>query len=118
MSCHYRPMIGLLVMPALYADARGEREVLARIPHELQDVERLIDTTQAQTEVDWENIDFFDVMDTLHRVRKTADQLAEVSSDELSGPGMMRTKYALGAVLHVLGRMQKWDLANERAEGT
>ena len=45
-------IIGLLIAPAMYADVGGEREVLARIIHELQAVESLIDKAQAQSEED------------------------------------------------------------------
>ena len=43
-------IIGLFIAPAMYADVNGEREVLARIIHELQAVESLIDKAQAQSE--------------------------------------------------------------------
>ncbi len=45
-------IIGLFIAPAMYADVNGEREVLARIIHELQAVESLIDKAQAQADKD------------------------------------------------------------------
>ena len=45
-------IIGLFIAPAMYADVNGEREVLARIIHELQAVESLIDKAQARADKD------------------------------------------------------------------
>jgi RAQPRD family integrative conjugative element protein len=54
MPRRYRHMIGLMIgfttTPTLYADADAEREVLARIVHELQAIESLI--TQAESTAD------------------------------------------------------------------
>ena len=54
MPRRYRHMIGLMIgfttIPALYADADAEREVLARIVHELHAIESLI--TQAESTAD------------------------------------------------------------------
>ena len=45
-------IIGLVITPALYADAAAEREALARILYELQAIEPLINKAQAQTDKD------------------------------------------------------------------
>jgi len=56
MSRHHRQILGLifgLVMtPALYADSSAEDEALARIIHELQAIEPLINQALAQTDPD------------------------------------------------------------------
>ena len=46
-------IIGLFIAPAMYADVNGEREVLARIIHELQAVESLIGKAQVQRQKDF-----------------------------------------------------------------
>ena len=52
----YRHMIGLMIglatTPAVYADADAEREVLARIVHELQAIESLITRAEANADHD------------------------------------------------------------------
>ncbi len=45
-------IMGLAIAPAMHADADAEREALARIIHELQAIESLIDKAQAQSEKD------------------------------------------------------------------
>jgi RAQPRD family integrative conjugative element protein len=56
MSCPRRQLvgliIGLLMTPALYADADAERDALTRIIHELQAVESLITKAQSQADND------------------------------------------------------------------
>ena len=56
MSCPRRQLvgliIGLLMTPALYADADAERDALTRIVHELQAVESLITKAQSQADND------------------------------------------------------------------
>ncbi|MCY3803016.1 MAG: hypothetical protein OXG06_01235 [Gammaproteobacteria bacterium] len=87
--------------------------------HEIFD---LIDSEKGlQTREDWGNIDFFEVNDTLLRVRKTADQLVNVKKDEISRHEAENTKGSLEEVLSIVAKMQNWDLtsanaANERLE--
>ena len=45
-------IIGISISPAMYADADAEREALARIIHELQVIESMVDKAQAQGEKD------------------------------------------------------------------
>ena len=82
----------------------------------------LIDSeTGLHTKEDWGNIDFFEVNDTLLRVRKTADQLVDVKNDEVSKRDAEDTKDSLENVLSIVTKMQNWDMtsanaANERSE--
>ena len=83
---------------------------------------KLIDSEKGlQAKEDWGNIDFFEVNDTLLRVRKTADQLVDVKNDEISKLEAENTKHSLEEVLSIVTKMQNWDLtsvnaANERLE--
>jgi len=56
MPRRYRHMIGLMIgfatTPAVYADADAEREVLARIVHELQAIESLVARAEANADHD------------------------------------------------------------------
>jgi RAQPRD family integrative conjugative element protein len=56
MSCRHRQFVGLIVglvmTPALYADADAERETLTRIAHELHAIESLITKAQSQADND------------------------------------------------------------------
>ena len=45
-------IMGLSIAPAMHADADAEREALARIIHELQAIESLIDKAEAQSDKD------------------------------------------------------------------
>jgi RAQPRD family integrative conjugative element protein len=45
-------IMGLAITPAMHANVDAEREALARIIHELQAIESLIDKAQAQSEKD------------------------------------------------------------------
>ena len=76
----------------------------------------LIDNKKGlRAKADWGNVDFFEVRDTLLRVRKTADQLADVKNDELSKHEADNTKDSLEGVLQIITQMRNWDLANENA---
>lgn len=93
----------------LYVASRPFSEACHQI-FELIDSERGL-----QTKEDWENTDFFEVNDTLLRVRKTADQLVDVKKDEISGYEAENTKSSLEEVLSIVTKMQNWDLASANA---
>ena len=93
----------------LYVASRPFSEVCHQI-FELIDSEKGL-----QTKEDWGNTDFFEVNDTLLRVRKTADQLVNVKNDELSKHEIENTKYPLEEVLSIVIKMQNWDLASANA---
>ena len=78
-------------------------------------IEQIDSEKGLQTKKDWGNIDFFEVQDTLLRLRKSADQLADVKNDELSKHEAENTKYSLEEVLSIVTKMQSWDLASANA---
>ena len=76
----------------------------------------LIDSEKGlRAKADWGNVDFFEVGDTLLRIRNTADQLADIKNDELSKHEADNTKDLLEEVLRIITQMQNWNLASENA---
>ena len=78
-------------------------------------LELIDDEKGLRTKEDWGTVDFFEVRDTLLRIRSTADQLVDVSNHELSKREIDNTKSSLEDVLQIITKMRNWDLASENA---
>ena len=68
-----------------------------------------------KTNVGWEGIDIYNVWQSLDRIQQIADELCEVSSDDVSAFHAYGTSNVLESILSSLEGMKDWKLSSENA---